>query len=205
MLNVFHKMRYLILLLLLLSTAKTTYSQAWELKKKSDSIEVYTRTVSSSPVKEFKAVGIIEAKKEEILAVLKDVPAYPKWIEDVIYSETVSSAGDSLSFYYQMDLPWPIKDRDMALDMKIEQTAQEIAVRLTSNVDLVPVHEDYIRMVQVEGEWIITSLDDQFCQVQHRFLADPEGSLPAWVVNLFIVDGPYTSMKNLKEFVKTRE
>ena len=198
-------MRYFFLLVFIIYFEQPIRAQAWELKKKADSIEVYTRTVSNSPVKEFKAIGIIEAQPEHILEVLKDVPSYPEWIEDVTFSETVLSNGDSLSFYYQMNLPWPVKDRDMALDMSIARDENEIAVRLTSNPDLVPVNDDFIRMYQVEGEWLITRIDEQFCEVQHRFLADPEGSLPAWVVNLFIVDGPYSSMKNLRELIKTKE
>ena len=93
----------------------------------------------------------------------------------------------------------------MALDMAIEYRDQEIIVKLTSNPGLVPVSNDFIRMTQVEGEWIITSVNDSTCNVQHRFLADPAGSLPGWVVNLFAVDGPFQSMKNLREFVKMRK
>jgi hypothetical protein len=197
-------MRYFLLLILIILYFQNTYAQAWELKKSSDSIEVYTRTVNNSPIKEFKAVGTIAAGCADILGILKDVPSYSQWIEDVNYSETISSSEDSLSFYYQMDLPWPVKDRDMALDMRIQNTAKEVTVSLTSNPGLVPVSKDYIRMTQVEGEWIITTLNDSTSYVQHRFLADPEGSLPAWVVNLFIVDGPFQTMKNLREFVKAR-
>ena len=181
----------------------TSLAQAWELKKEADSIQVYTRSVSNSPIKEFKAVAQINASSEKILAVLKDVPSYPQWIEDVNYTKILNSAEDQLSFYYQMDLPWPMKDRDLALHMQISTSPGEISVNLSSAAKEVPLDQDYIRMYTVEGEWIITRVDDNTSDVVHRFLADPEGSLPAWVVNLFIVDGPFKSMKNLRQFVKT--
>lgn len=198
-------MRHFLLLVLITGTVWNAHAQAWELKKSADSIDVYTRTVNESPIKEFRAVGMVAASSSEILSILKDVASYPKWIEDVAYSETLESTKDSLSFYYQMNLPWPIKDRDLCLEMKIFREENVTTVKLTSNPGLVPPNDDFIRMLTVEGQWVITAIDEENSQVQHQFLADPEGSLPAWVVNLFAVDGPHQTMLNLREFVKTRE
>ena len=195
-------MRYFLLIWILFISYNQAFTQAWELKKEGDSIKVYTRVVPNSPIKEFKASGTMKAKPEAIYAVLRDVPSYPKWIEDVKHAIKISEYDSGMTFYYQLALPWPLKDRDMALEMKITSSENTILFALESNPELVAVDEDFIRMVTVTGEWSIQQLDDEFCLVEHRFLADPEGSLPSWVVNMFIVDGPYQTMANLSEYLQ---
>ena len=195
-------MRYFLLIWILFISYNQAFTQAWELKKEGDSIKVYTRVVPNSPIKEFKASGTMKAKPEAIYAVLRDVPSYPKWIEDVKHAIKISEYDSGMTFYYQLALPWPLNDRDMALEMKITSSENTILFALESNPELVAVDEDFIRMVTVTGEWSIQQLDDEFCLVEHRFLADPEGSLPSWVVNMFIVDGPYQTMANLSEYLQ---
>jgi ribosome-associated toxin RatA of RatAB toxin-antitoxin module len=175
-------------------------SSGWELKKDAEGIQIYTRSVDNSNVKEFKATGIVKASAKDILAVLKDVENYAKWIEDVKYSRKISQEENKMDFYYQIDLPWPMKDRDMALSMNISQTEDSIAVMLKSNNQIVADDEDFIRMNKVDGEWILYPIDATSCRVAYRFLADPEGSLPAWVVNLFIVDSPFKTLQNLSAY-----
>ena len=194
-------MRIFSLLLILFTSQQVSYAQAWELKKDSDSIEVFTRSVSKSPVKEYKAVAAVAAGAEDILAMLRNVPAYPEWIEDVVYTKTISSSENQMSFYYQMDLPWPAKNRDLCLDMHITRVDEKIAVNLTSNPDLVPVDEDFIRIIVIEGQWVITAIDEHNSLVEQQFLADPEGSLPKWIVNMFVVDSPYQTMKNMRTYL----
>ena len=194
-------MRIFLIILLFCTLQQRSYAQAWELKKDSDSIKVFTRSVSKSPVKEYKAVAKVGANAEDILAMLRNVPAYTEWIEDVVYTKTVSSSEDQMSFYYQMSLPWPAKDRDLCLDMQITRVDEAITVNLTSNPDLVPIDDDFVRILLVEGQWVIRAIDDENSLVEQQFLADPEGSLPKWIINMFVVDSPYQTMKNMRAYL----
>lgn len=172
----------------------------WELKKDEDGIKVYTRLIEGSSIKEFKAIGTLPVAAEQIFAVLKDVKNYPDWIEDVQFAKMITDNGDALSFYYQLDLPWPVKNRDMALDMNITNTPDSIILKLTNNKDIEPLNDDFIRMYNVVGQWSLYPISATSTEVTHQFLADPEGSIPAWVINVFIVEGPYKSMKNLASY-----
>ena len=196
-------MRYFLLLTILFITAEASLAQAWELKKDTDSIRVFTRSVTKSPVKEYKAIASVAASADKVVAILKNVKAYPEWIDDVEYTETFAGTENQLSFYYQMDLPWPAKNRDLCLDMAITSSDKTITVNLSSNPDLVPVNDDFVRIILVEGQWVITAIDEHNSLVEQQFLADPEGSLPKWVVNMFLVDSPYQTMKNLRAYVKS--
>jgi ribosome-associated toxin RatA of RatAB toxin-antitoxin module len=201
------KLLYLLIFALaILFTPTEVYSQEqWELKKDADGIKVYTRLAEGSSIKEFKAITTLPVAASQILAVLKDVEKYPLWIEDVENARTINGSENNLSFYYQLDLPWPVKNRDMALDMNITHRADSIILKLTNNNNIVPVDEDFIRMHNVVGQWSLYPISSNSTSVIHQFLADPEGSIPAWVINAFIVEGPYKSMKNLESYASTYE
>ena len=63
----------------------------------------------------------------------------------------------------------------------------------------IPGKEDFIRLKTAKGSWEITPLKDNKTQIKYQVMADPEGSLPPMIINMFIVDGPYTTLQNLKE------
>ena len=57
-------------------------------------------------------------------------------------------------------------------------------------------------MMLVQGKWEVETVDDKNVLVSYQFLADPEGSLPSWIINMFLVDDPFKTMQNLREYVK---
>jgi len=175
----------------------------WELKKDADGITVHTREVSGTSIKAFKATTIINANEEVLVNILLDVENYPLWIEDVSNAKKLFHHPDSIGMYYQMTLPWPMKDRDMAMISHIEKKANNATLLNIVGADnLVPEKEDFIRITKVNGQWHIKPIEDNKCEITYQFLADPEGFLPAWVVNIFIVDGPFKTLQNLEEYAQ---
>ena len=194
-----------IIAILLLSFAPVDQEKDWKLKKEADGISVYTRDVEGSNIKEFKATAYIASSQKTALDILFDIPNYPRWIEDVKYSEVLNETEGGRSFYYQLDLPWPVKDRDIAMTMKISpQEDKSVLLELTGRDDLIVENDDFIRMNNVLGQWLVSPVDDENCVVTYRFIADPEGYLPAWVINIFIVDGPYRTLLNMEEYAASK-
>jgi len=173
----------------------------WELKKEDDGIKVYTRAVEGTNIKEFKASTIINASSESLYEIILDVENYPKWIEDVEYAEKLYHKENQIGMYYQLSLPWPMKDRDLAIVSNINRnTDNSILFELEGKSELMADDDEFIRISNINGEWSIEPIDSNRSEVHYRFLADPEGFLPAWVVNIFIVDGPFKTMQNLEEY-----
>ena len=186
---------------LLIPFGQSNQEMAWELKKEEDGIKVYTREVEGSNIKEFKASSQITASQETVFNILLNIPNYPKWIEDVDSSAILNKSDNKRDFYYQLSLPWPVKDRDIAMSMKISyQEDKSILLELDGNANLIEEKNEFIRMNDVIGQWLVTPIDDNKCEVTYQFLADPEGFLPAWVVNIFIVDGPFKTLQNLNNY-----
>ena len=175
----------------------------WQLKKEADGITVYTRSVKDTDINEFKASTQLDSSQETIFKIILDVENYPKWIEDISYAEKIYHRYSQIGMYYQLGMPWPIKDRDITLVSKYKKLADNSTLfELSYNSELKAVDDDFIRIKEISGEWHIKPLSKNSCEVTYRFLADPEGALPAWVVNIFIVDGPFKTMQNLEQYAK---
>ena len=175
----------------------------WQLKKDEDGISVYTREVEQSNIKEFKASTKLNSSTETIFRIILDVENYPNWIEDIDYAELLYLRGSEIGMYYQLGLPWPIKDRDVTLVSKYKTLADgSIHFQLNNRYDLKEDNTDFIRIKEIKGQWLIKPINKENCQVTYQFMADPEGFLPDWVVNIFIVDGPFKTLGNLDKYAK---
>jgi ribosome-associated toxin RatA of RatAB toxin-antitoxin module len=191
--------------LLFLPVKILAQTSKWELKKEEDGITVYTREVAGTDIKEFKASTKLSSPIEKIYRVLLDVDNYPAWIEDVVNARKIFQAGDSLGMYYQLNLPWPMKDRDLAMVTHIKNNEDSsILLQIVGTSKLVAENDDFIRIKEAKGQWLISPLTGDETEVTYRFLADPEGFLPAWVINIFIIDGPFKTLENLEEYARKK-
>ena len=126
MLSVEFKMKYffistLLLKLIYLPFISLAQENDWQLKKDSEGILIYTRTVENSGINEFKAYAKISSSSETIFDIILDVKNYPMWIEDVDSAKKIYHRKNQIGMYYQVTMPWPIKDRDITLVSKIQK------------------------------------------------------------------------------------
>ena len=176
----------------------------WKLAKDSDGIEVYTRNRDDSNLKEFYAVTAIDATMDDLVAVIDDVESYPEWQSNVQSTTLLDQeVSHQWHMYITTDVPWPAKDRDLVL---FTQRVENDSGAVHYNFACKPGHYDeQNKMIRVEvaaGSWRLTPLDNGAIEVYHTFYMDPGGTIPDWVVNMFIVDGPYKTLKNLRDLVE---
>lgn len=169
----------------------------WELQKEGKGIKVYTRELSYSPIKEFRASCIIHTSNKNLISTLNEIENYPSWVSSVSYAKSINIKS-GIGMYYQLDLPWPIKDRDLAMSMYQIDSKNSTILTLESISNMVDANNDFIRMTQVVGTWKVTSIDDNSCIVTYQFLGDPAGDLPSWVINMFLIEGPFETLINLQ-------
>lgn len=196
-------MKYILLLFLFCSVH--TYAQSeWKLAKNSDGIKVYTRTVEGSPIKEFKAKVTIKARAVEIAQIVVDVADYPEWYPDVMGAKVIERVSKyEILAYYRVDLPWPATDRDAVVSFLLDMDESKKNIKVTSKAKD-GVKEEFagvIRLKEATGYWTFKE-HDGVTDVVYQMQADPGGSLPTWIINMFIEDGPHKTMKALRERVE---
>lgn len=198
-------MKQIGLIICLLVSTSFGFSQGeWNLAKEKNGIKVYTREKANYNIKEFKAVTQeVDANFEKVCATLLDTDNGEKWIADTEEATLLSVESETkTTAHYLLSLPWPIDARDMVLDNTISKKDKELFITMKSVPKKHPVQEDVLRMQNAEGSWKITKRESGKISIDYRFIGDPGGNLPAWVINLFIVDGPLNTISNLLEVSK---
>ncbi len=192
-------MKTLFLIITIIFSGFILKSQSWELKKSTDGISVYTRKTDESGICEFKATTKIDAEVDEIYKIVTDASNYNTWVDQISYSKFVSKGTNIFTVYYQIKLPVGFKNRDIVIENKVvTNTADKIKIELKSTPTAYPEQKSYTRITDAYGYWLIQKSGNQ-TEVTYQFYSDPKGIFPAWLINSFIVDGPFKSLKNLKQ------
>ncbi len=204
------KAKYLILviasiLLTSFSPERLHTSDDWKLKKFENGIAVYTRHDDNSAFKELKAVTQIKASLSSIMALLGDWETYPQWVYKCGVSKTLKQISETELIHYQtVDAPWPVDSRDFVVNIKITQDPITKAVKqiATYKADFIPKQKNFIRITEFKAAWTLTPLKNGIVNVEYQLLVNPGGVVPAWLVNMAAVEGPYETTHNLKKWVQ---
>lgn len=199
-------MKYLILTIFIITGNTKNYfdkaikdSNDWELVKNEDGIKVYTCQKEGSKIKEFKAITTVSTKMEVLEMLIEKVSDYPKWQANVTSARILNKVSQNEQYiYYTSDVPWPITDRDIALHWIKTNDNGTITYTLNCVPTFIEEQTDFLRIKEAKGIWQFVPTDNNKIEITYQFYGDPAGSLPNWIINLFIVDGPYETLKNIK-------
>jgi hypothetical protein len=178
----------------------------WELRKDQDGIAVYTRKAAKGSIKELRVVCELEATKAQLINTLENIADYSSWV----YSNKKSTilkmiSPQNIIYYTQSHLPWPIKDRDLIIELNITPTPDVLNIQAKSLPDYLPKENDYIRVPYSLALWKVTQAPDNKLKVDYTFSLDPGGSIPSWIVNATLTIGPFNSFVKLKQMLKAQK
>ena len=98
--------------------AEPGQNEDWKIVKQSSGVAIYSRPHAGSRLKEFKAVGEIDAPTETVHKVIDDVEAYPSFMPYTTECRVIERNSDSILAYQRLS-PKIVSDRDYTL--RIEQ------------------------------------------------------------------------------------
>ena len=191
------------ILLLFLFSINANSQSDWTLAKNDQQIQIYTRDVQGSKIKEFKATTNVKADINQILEMLINFGDYSKWIDGCQSGNLLKKITPNKFIYrITLSLPWPLKNRDAVIEALISKESNGIVTfTMNENTSFLKTQEEYIRMPKFRGKWVLTPKENGFVQVEQQIHAEPGGSIPAWVANSKVTDGPLATFINLKKKV----
>jgi hypothetical protein len=200
----FHSNPVFPIILLLLAFGYDISAQNWKFIKEVDGIKIYTRQQENSPVKGFKGELNLDASPEKLQEMITDVKNFDKWDEDVkemmvFYSEK----NKGYKYYLVFDVPWPLTDRDLCLEAKIESNPSTGIITITSQplFNAIPEKPDKVRITKYSQKWTIQPLGNGQVHLVLEGFVDPAGSIPAWLINMVIANTPLNILKAVREHI----
>jgi hypothetical protein len=194
----------LFLLIVLLSALTSVMAQEkWELKKDENGIAVYTRKAAKGNIKELRVVCELDATKAQLISTIENIADYNSWVYSNKKSVILKIINpQNIIYYTQSHLPWPIKDRDLIVQLTINASPEVLNIQAKSLPEYLPQEKDYIRVPYSLAVWKVKQAPNNKLKVDYTFSVDPGGSIPSWIINATLTIGPFNSFMKLKEVLK---
>lgn len=164
-------------------------------------IKVWTYRDATNSAMSYKAETHINVPIEQAVALVLDVEHSSGWAPYVAKAEVLSRDDKKGEFtlYMVLDFPFPLKDRDLVVKGRVSKDAQGV-IRIQNNAiaEGKAINPDYVRLKRYQGHWTFERLDATRVKVTTSGFADPEGSIPSKVANLFVEQQPYQMLQKMK-------
>lgn len=176
----------------------------WKLRKSENGIMVYTRDLPDSDFDEIRTTTNFNCSLSDIVALLTDIESHTKWIYQCKQSKLIKTISSSELYYYlETQVPWPASNRDGVICFKFSQDSETRLVTVASqNVpDVLPELNGIVRVPKFVASWKFAPKPDGTIDAEYQLDVNPGGEVPAWIVNMFSVEGPYESLTNMKKLL----
>lgn len=175
----------------------------WNREVESDEVFIKTGTNKETGFPIFEANVSIEASVDRVLELLTAHEALSEYVYGVAESNRLDDSAGRVIVYYELDLPWPIRDKYGITEEVVSTKQGGVVIDIQSvPFDFEP-EKDLSRLAFVRTKWQLIKVREKTTKVIYRSEADP-GSIPNWVVNLFIVNSPKETLKNIRRKLENR-
>jgi hypothetical protein len=198
------RIKLLFILCILLFLFTTVHAQDnWELRRNEKGITIYSR--QTGKLVEIHLLCEIYATPEQLIAQLVNIPNYTTWVYGNKRSGIIKKLDDhNIIYFTETHLPWPVQDRDLILDLNITPATGNapLIIQAKSIAGILPPKPHFIRIPYSLATWHVVPVPGNKIKVDYTFSLDPGGSIPGWLVNWTIANGPYKSFLKLREMMK---
>lgn len=199
-------MKNILILLFLCTIGTSSYAQQdWNLEKSEENITAYTRIKAGTNLKEIKIVTSINTSVLQLADALMDYSNFDKWQGGLQSIKMIDKKSDNETvIHYEVDLPWPMADREFIIRSIRECASNErcIVRMLADNSYTYSSGNEFVRMTELEGFWLIEAEGDNKVSMTYQFYSDPNGDVPEFLVNAFALDTPFKNIQSLKSLLQ---
>ncbi len=163
-------------------------SEGWKMATQSKNVAIHTRPHPGSALKEFRAVGEIDAPSETVHAVIDDLENYPSFMPYIAECRLIKRESDSIITYQRLS-PKICADRDYTLRVQKKSwpaTAGGVAYLnwwKPAN-ELGPAEKRGVVRVNVcDGGWLLEPNGADKTRATYSVYTDTGGLIPAFVAN----------------------
>ena len=177
-------------------------AQSWDFIKEKDGIKIFTRVEDGKTLKSYKAITDINVPAEKIFALMEDINNTDWWDKKLTQIKVLLYEKGKRSQYYMVyELPWPVADRDLCVDVTIT-TDPVTGIRRINAVALngvIPERSDMVRIKDYLQTWTIIPDGKELTHIVLEGYVDPAGTIPKWISNMMIIESPIKAISGLRE------
>ena len=169
-------------------TAQSTApEEGWVQEAVTKEVAIHSRARPGSSLREFRAVGLIDATPGAVFSVLDDTEAYPNFMPYTSETRVLKREKDTVLAYQRLELPL-VSDRDYTLRSKHQRWMGPDGpiywIRWEPANDLGPAEKAGVMRVNVcEGGWLLEPTDSGDTRAVYTIYTDSGGAIPPMLAN----------------------
>jgi hypothetical protein len=180
----------------------------WQLIEDDEGIKVWSLDIPGQDLPGFRGVTTIDATIDEIMTFVLDTTQHPEWMYNCDESRVVKRFDDTHGILYnRINAPWPVKDRDVLLDIAYRYTPNREAVtfrfRETQEFEM-KVPRRVVRIPKLTGFFRLWQESPTKTNVLYQVEVDIGGNVPDIAARRYARNLPYKTLENLREIVETK-
>jgi hypothetical protein len=187
---------------LTLVLVKGAFAQSWNFVKEKDGIKIYTRNEPNSSLKLYRGEAVIHASMDKVFMLLGTAKNLDWWDKGFRMIKVLKHEDQKfIQYYFIYDMPWPVVDRDLAVESTIKMDTANGVYTVSSRPMLkaVPENPDLVRITSYWQKWTVKPMDKGNLHVTLEGSVDPGGNIPAWVYNMLVTDMPLNTIRSLRD------
>jgi Polyketide cyclase / dehydrase and lipid transport len=168
-------------------TSSVSPKEGWKLAADAKDVIIFSRPHAESSLKEFKAIGTIDAPSYAVGAVIDDFENYPKFMPYTLECRLIKREGDSVIGYQRIS-PKICEDRDYTLRVSKQlspgpkgltylsqwQTANELGP---------PERKGIVRLKVCNGTWLLEPDGPTKTRATYSIYSETGGLIPPFIAN----------------------
>ena len=178
----------------------------WVPTKVREGVSLYRGKVNGSDVVAFKGSGHVDTPPWKLAAILLDAKRAPEWVDSLGSSKILRRLSPtSFIEYNHIETPFVMKDRDFVsfVQIELDMTERSMALRYHPTDDALVPQTHHIRGEIVHALFKIQATGNpERTLLTAEMHADPKGSVPVWIVNLFQKNWPVNTFNAIRMQVK---
>jgi len=191
-----------------ISPLPSAESAGWKPLSQDDGIVAFEKNLPGSDIVALRGEGIVAAPIENVASVIYDTPHAHEWVADLEEARILHWINPfEYVEYDHIGTPFVMKDRDFVSHAVIDYDPAKRTFRYTFDAMDDPQAP---KTGHVRGElhdtqfFLVPTADGKGTWVLGEAHADPKGSVPKWIVNLFQKGWPIDTIKSLRKQVLKR-
>jgi hypothetical protein len=155
---------------------------AFQHQAKIDGVDVFFAD-SGAPDKWVRGTSVLQATRQQIFTILKNVADYAKvFSEHLAESQVLSSSDSNALGYFRWPLPFPMSDRDAIVQYRFadrSDVGESLVEWESSEHPNDPAKA--LRIKSVKGHTRLFDLADQRTKIEYTYYGDLGGDLANWI------------------------
>ena len=182
----------------------------WQEVRDEDGIHIYSWEPPFGELFAFQGDGVIDAPLVRVASVLLDVSRRKEWVPNMLDGRLIRKISPVERIeYVALKTPPLTANRDFVYHGKALWNAMrnELVLSFTSVEDpAAPEVDDMVRGRALDSTYTLTAVDGGHkTRLACRFLIDPRGSVPDWIVNIVQRNVPFNAIEGVRRQVRRKD